>query len=413
MARTLTDIIPPSKRRTLEDMPAHEELSTEEKMSYRVPTPPRPRKSFPWGTAFIALLILAICVAALFIFSGTKIQVVPQKVTTNVTADLQATLAGGDLPFEIITVEKTVKKSVPAESTQTANDPASGTITIYNTQNVAQRLVKNTRFQSPEGLIFKIQDSVSIPAGSTATPGSVDAKVYAAEGGDKYNIGATKFTVPGLSGSAAFKAVTGESKAAMTGGFSGTRPSVSEATHSKEAEALKSALQNDLAADASKKVTDDFILLNGASTVTYEEIPDTGDTAGTVAIQEKGKLTAVVFPKQSLAKALATKVIGTYGGEAITLGGDTKISFTSTQDLSKLDSINQIPFSLAGQVAFEWVINPVEISGAVAGKTRDAAKTILNGLPQVDKAVITLRPFWLNTLPADPSKITVVQEKSL
>lgn len=43
------------------------------------------------------------------------------------------------------------KIEVDATGTKTVTTKASGNIIVYNEQTVAQRLIKNTRFQSPAG----------------------------------------------------------------------------------------------------------------------------------------------------------------------------------------------------------------------------------------------------------------------
>jgi hypothetical protein len=48
-----------------------------------------------------------------------------------------------------------------------------------------------------------------------------------------------------------------------------------------------------------------------------------------------------------------------------------------------------------------------KVAAAVAGKTRDSAQVALSGFPEVNKAVLVLRPFWATTFPQDPAKITV------
>ncbi len=53
-----------------------------------------------------------------------------------------------------------------------------------------------------------------------------------------------------------------------------------------------------------------------------------------------------------------------------------------------------------------------KIAGSVAGKSRDAAETILSGFPEVEKAILSLKPFWAGTMPEDPAEITVIVESS-
>src|SRR3990167_8540813 len=63
-------------------------------------------------------------------------------------------------------------------------------------------LTKNTRFEA-NGLIFRIQESATVPgytvaADGTVTAGTVAAKVFADTPGEEGNIAPAQFTVPGL-----------------------------------------------------------------------------------------------------------------------------------------------------------------------------------------------------------------------
>jgi hypothetical protein len=53
-------------------------------------------------------------------------------------------------------------------------------------------------------------------------------------------------------------------------------------------------------------------------------------------------------------------------------------------------------------------VDPTRVAGAVAGKSRAAAKSVLTGFPEVSHATLTLRPFWRGAFPTDPAQITVV-----
>ncbi len=416
MPRTLNDIIPPSRRRQMEAQqgmqPEAYTPPTESAPPSFNPPPTRPvmprrgGRRFPYGTALIALLVVAVSAGVLFAFSGAKVEITPTTNAAYVSGEFTATRASGDLPFEVVTVDKTAIKSVPAESTEEANDPAQGTITIYNAQTAPQELIKNTRFQTPQGLVFRIRESVVIPAGTENAPGSVTATVYADEGGERYNIGPSDFTVPGLEGSRAFDLVYAKSTTAMAGGFSGTRPSVSEATREAQAAGLEAALATELQTAMKEATPEGYILLPGASTVSYESLPDSAGQGNNVDVKMRGVMTAVVFPNEALAKAIAYQVVGTYSGQSVRL--------TTTENLALTPTISGAPgaaetygFSLSGNATIVWNVDEERIAGAVAGKSRESAQVLLSGFPEVDRALLVLRPFWSQTFPQDPEKITV------
>ncbi len=422
MHRDLNDIIPPSRRRALGieptapapqgpamDMrpaaPSAPPL-TEPPPVAVPPMKPAPRRKFrsggfPYGTALIALAVIGACGLVLYAFAGAKVTVTPVTNAATVSADFKATVGEGDLPFQIIMVEKVATVSVPAESTMTAADPASGKITITNRQTNTQALIKNTRFETPSGLIFRVRDSVSIPAG-----GSVSVTVYADEAGDKYNVGPTTFTIPGLKGSSAYTQVTAKSDEAMVGGFSGTRPSVAQATKDKQYGEIQGKLSQDLQKELMEKVPEGYVLVPGASFTEFTPQNDAAGASGTVTLSQKGKVTSVVLPGEALARAIAFKSVGTYAGQPVMLADVSGLVLKPAQASIAPDA-TEFAFNLTGATTIRWQVDPAKIAAAVAGNSRESAEIALKSFPEVDRATLVLRPFWATQFPGDPAKIKV------
>ena len=130
-------------------------------------------------------------------------------------------------------------------------------------------------------------------------------------------------------------------------------------------------------------------------------------TAGTVDIKEQGTITATVFPSAALAKAIAQSVPGLdYQGAPLVLQDAKGLQLSSTSSLPDSQA-SSFSFTLVGTASLVYTIDPTHIAAVVAGKTRSAAKVALTNYPEVKQALIVLRPFWRQTLPEDPSAITV------
>lgn len=366
----------------------------------------RRRRGFPMGAALIALGVVALSAGALFFFSGAEVAVTATENRTSVAGDFIATSVEGELPFEIVTVEKTAAATIPSEGTETVNQSAQGTITIENRQDAPQQLIKNTRFETPEGLIFRIRDSVTVPAATGGTPGRVDVTAYADATGESYNIGATTFTLPGLTGTSLFSLVTARSSEPMKGGFSGPRPVVRQATRDAKATEIRTTLAADIEKEIAAAIPAGYTLVPGSHTVTYEPQPDMPGAGNTVEIAEKAIATVVVFPAEALAKAIAYQVVGIYGGQPVTLTDTAGLTLTPVGDLPT-PGTTEFAFSLAGNTTILWQVDTEKIASAVAGKSRSGAETALAGFPEVERAALVLRPFWKMSFPDDPTKITV------
>lgn len=398
--RTLDDIIPPSRRK---------ETGSLNTVAGREPSrgPERPPR-FPYTTLIAALLVIAASVGALFYFSNAEVDVTPSSVSAAVQGSFTSNQSTGALPYEIITAQKIASQSVKSSGTKTANDSASGTLTIYNTQSKSQTLIANTRFATAAGLIFRIRTAVTIPAGSTAKPGSISAKVFADKPGDTYNVGPTSFTIPGFAGTPQATQVYARSTASMTGGASGNMPVVDAATEKQAQEALSAALEPDLRTSLKTQIPAGYVLLPGAMTTSYEALaPAPSETTGQVEVREQGTITAIVFPNAALAEAIAASVGGLgYQGEPLTLASTDSLTLTPTNGMPVPDAPS-FSFTLSGTASLIYTVDPTRIAAAVSGKTRTAAEVALTNYPEVKRAIIVLRPFWRQTFPQDPASISV------
>jgi len=125
----------------------------------------------------------------------------------------------GELEYSLITHTTEASDTITATGRETVEEKASGRIIVYNNHSSAtQRLIKNTRFESPEGLIFRINESVEIPGMTKSTdgeivPGVISAEVFADGTGEQYNIDASQFTIPGLKGTDQYEDMYAESTA--------------------------------------------------------------------------------------------------------------------------------------------------------------------------------------------------------
>lgn len=403
--RKLDDIIPPSRRRE-----ALEQQSMQPAMGApREPLRLSPRPSrFPYATLGGILLVILVSVGALFYFSSAQVEVTPNSVSTAVQSSFTADRSSGTLPFEVLTAKKVATQSVQGNGTKTVTASASGTLTVYNTQSKAQKLVANTRFATTAGLIFRTHVSITVPAGSASKPGSVDAKVFADQAGDTYNVGPSSFTLPGLAGSPLATEVYARSTSPMTGGASGTIPVVDSATESTATKALTAALGPDLLKSIQSQVPAGYVLLPGAASTSFVELtPAPSSSTGMVDVKEEGTVTAVVFPSSALAGAIASSVSGLgYQGEPLTLTSYGSLTLSPVAGVPD-PSATTFAFSLSGTAGLTYTVDSSRISAAVAGKTRSAAEVALTNYPEVKRAILILRPFWRQSFPEDPTSIKV------
>ncbi|MBI3634254.1 MAG: hypothetical protein HY228_01395 [Candidatus Yonathbacteria bacterium] len=183
---------------------------------------------------FIIVSILGLGFFVANYFSFVTISVVPFIQKTHIenefTAVNESGAEEGALVFQFMSFTEDESRDVSATIERNIQKKAGGKVIIYNSyNNQSQRLIKNTRLESSDKKIFRIDGSVVVPGtkvvgGKVIESGSVEALVYADAPGEEYNIGLADFTIPGFKGDPRYTKFTARSKkdSPITGGFSGT-----------------------------------------------------------------------------------------------------------------------------------------------------------------------------------------------
>lgn len=118
-----------------------------------------------------------------------------------------------DLKGELITINLKEEKFFSPKASLEVEGIAKGEVEIINNSNQNQTLIRTTRLLSQEGVLFRLDHQVFVPAKSR-----VKAKVYADKPGKESEIGPTKFIIPGLSATLQ-KLIYAESYEKMKGGI--------------------------------------------------------------------------------------------------------------------------------------------------------------------------------------------------
>ncbi len=390
------------------------------------PSPRRNRTKLYITIAAVVLVVVGFFYLLSGIFASTTLTVHPKHESVPVDGSFVATKADipGQLRFETVSFDVTAEKQVPATETTQAEDRASGKITIYNnySDNASQRLIKNTRFETSDGKIFRIHDSIEVPGrvkqpDGSMTPGSVEVTVYADQPGDAYNIGATDFTIPGFKGTARYDAFSAKSSGPMTGGFVGTKHTISDATLATVTQELQDQLKTELPAKAlgASTTASTSLSFKNATFVSYESLPIENRDANTVLVQVKGTLHSVVFDRAHFAQYLASETIAGYDGNLIELLNPDDLDVSIDQmDASATDQLpwndETVHVKVKGMAQFKWILDETQLKKDLAGREKRALPTILSGYPSIAKAEVVIRPFWKTSFPNKPGDIKIVEK---
>ncbi len=426
----IQDMVPPNGGRSIRNVPIPnsrkesprivKEVSIQRpKSSFKMPKMGGGNKLWWWLGGAVGILIVALVVMSFM--SGARIEVVPKLIKANMGAVLSGykadAMAEGEtatgLPFQVVTVSKDGGKTVKANGEEQVQRKASGTIIIYNNYNTAtQRLIKNTRFESPEGLIYRIGDSVVVPGTRTVdgkkVAGSVEAIVYADDVGEKYNIGLTDFTVPGFKGDPRFKDMYARSKTPMSGGFVGMMKKVADEDRMVAENEIEASLRADLVKSIQSQIPPTMVMLSGLEKVVFTPKEQSDPSGNSVKLNMAGTMTAVISDRDTVSNFLASQATELNGIPATLSNADSAVF--ALKDGSKFDPSRDetVQFNVKGDLVFVGKVINEDLITALSGKPKTSLQQIKDSFPGIEAMKVSLVPPWSTKLPIDASDFKII-----
>ncbi|MDO8521200.1 MAG: hypothetical protein Q7S52_03730 [bacterium] len=377
------------------------------------------RTWLPWlfGVVFLAVLGFF----ALDFFGGATVTILPKHELASLNhkftaVKLRDAEEGGKLSYAVMIETASSSLEVPATGEKTVTAKASGRIVVYNAQTVAQRLIKNTRFQAPSGKIYRISDSITIPKGTLANgavkPGSLEVTVYADEAGPAYNSPPVDFTVPGLKNSTIYEKVYARSKGPIVGGASGTVKTVSDQDLKKAGDDLRIQLETKLRAKSRGNLAGSQIAYDKGIVVALGEpklLSIAASAENKAVVSAEGTIFAVTFQRADLAAAIVTELIPGGEGEGVEVKNLETLEFSmGEQKGDVLLAGNKLDITLKGTPELSWTIDENTVKTAMLGLPKGRFNEVLSQHASVERAKAAIRPMWKRSFPDNPEKISIV-----
>lgn len=373
------------------------------------------RKTFVFGTT-IALLIAGFIVGMMTVFASATIDITPK--TQNIDVDTKIIGVMGEattsaVRYEVIKLSDSKTASVPANGEEAVELKASGKIVIYNNFSTEpQRLIVRTRFESADGLIFRIPESIIVPGktikGGVETPGSIETTVFADEAGDKYNIKKSDFTIPGFkTDEARFKNFYARSSTNMTGGFVGKMKKVAEADKQTALQSIDTEAQANLQKNLESKIPEGLTLLPGSIIYKSVELPQK-DENSSVTLGKEVTAYALMLNKQDLSDKIVNEYIASssdWDNIKSTIKDFSLLKIVNMPD--SLETNDKINLQIKGLVKVSADIDASVISQKLLGAPKGDAAKLMDEFAGISSITATIRPIWKQSFPKNPSKIYV------
>jgi hypothetical protein len=360
----------------------------------------------------MSILIISPHKKITYIFAGLTLIILVLALIGLIRQSYQATILiypkhhRTELNFSETFEAKILEEIVEAEETfapktlVSMEDFATGEVFIINNSNQNKKIIATTRLLSPDNLLFRLTETVVIPAHQ-----KVKAKVRADKPGQEYEIGPTKFTIPALS-SILQTQIYAESKEPMTGGLKKigivTQSDLDEAMAS-----LKNKLKEQAIENLEKKIKDPNLKIAVRTDILENE-------SDAKANEEKEKFTV----------KMRLKVVAALINENELLQKTNQKLLTQIQTDQKLASIDQSTFryrlksydneeqkaTLEMYIAGEVIMsegNDLLSKTHFINKSKEEIKNYLQNIEDIEKFKIIFSPFFVKRAPEDEKRIVI------
>ncbi|MDD3170313.1 MAG: hypothetical protein WC410_01900 [Candidatus Paceibacterota bacterium] len=378
------------------------------------------KKRIKFSLKWIGGIVLVLLLAAFFVEGRSEVTIYPKTNEIGGEETVTASLQQGALdeenkiiPAIVFSNILEVSDSYSATGKTDKDKKAKAVIRVFNKYKPEKSLtlIKGTRFLSVPGeLIYRAIGAFTIPQAKTIdgkfTPGYVDVEVEADEAGENYNLSSATFSVPGLSGTEYYSSIWAETINPIEGGFKAEVSVVLE----KDIENAQAAFREKFLAQGKEELKNSM----PANYIFFEEkfvsevsnmtlSAKKGEEVASFSVSGKIRTETEVFRKEDL-ETLLTDSIKNLTSETKKLVPGS-LSYEIIEKKSKGEDGLELKVSFAAKTY--WLPEDAFLLQNILGKNKDYAISLLEGLPEVERAEIKLVPFWKTSNPSNKDKVEV------
>lgn len=362
------------------------------------------------AVGFVAVTLLLLVTVLYLSISRATIHVVPKARAVDVTVPVEVVpnpVQEGEMTG--IVAEQTFTKAqtfaLQSEGGTPVEQKAGGTVTLINKTGSAQPLVATTRLLSEEGVLFRIDDFVTVPAN-----GQIDVVAHADAPGLSGEVAPTQFIIPGLPTSLQDD-IYAVSVDAMVGGVQYihilTEQDLNDAVGSLT-DAIILEAKESLATGVDRNVFPSEVVVTDVLERKSDTQPGTETGAFTVSLTVR--VAAVYYDPTLLAAYLNDRLLDQLpSGYAMyrTDAGAMQITVSAVDVGRGTASLDAYLGGVATIAESADVFN----KDRFVGRSAQEVVTLLSVSDAVESASVTFTPFWLTRVPTLKDHISIdIQE---
>ena len=360
----------------------------------------------PWyeRLATVFLIAAGVIAAAAFAISLARVHIVITPRVEHLAQDFELTLVGSgsvsdhQVQGRLVRVDGTAEAPiVPTQAVVSASGAPRITVTLVNTQAVAQPLIAKTRLLSPEGVQYRMVHAAVVPANGHRDGVEVvyDTAFHQPPSADMSTEIARKYTIPGLSAWLQTRVW-----ATSAGSMQPSKEGIAELPHVSMGEA---EVRRVASADADARVV--ALTKDGEEAITLDSNLVVTPTATTIrAVATK---TALIVDRGAVT-ARARDVLA----QSVTAGGRELVRVS--EGSPTVHVVSQDPVTGRATVAVHVEGDVILRRGAqtfeprrIAGFTAGGVQTYIRSIPGVQNVEVSLWPFWVQRVPSNLRSVDV------
>jgi len=368
------------------------------------------------GALVLAVLLLG---AAVYLTAGrAAVAITPQSREVNLQLTVQASdafasvdAAFSKIPGQLFEVSKSASAEAAATGQREVASKARVQITVANEySSTPQTLVATTRFATPDGLVFRTLQTVTVP-GSTVkegkpVAGTVTVEAIADKAGEQYNVPAGKwsivaFTERGDTERAA--KIYGTSADAASGGASGPSKVVTQEDYDKA--------RSEAVGNVTRQIKDAFAAQQTGLRILDEAEPVLGevtataradDAADKTVVTAQGTLRTVAFRPADLETLIRDAVLSRE--RLVVVPDQLTLTFG---DVSFKDDTGVLSFSVSVKGPGYAPVDADAIRADIRGRNAAQVQDYFRDREGIHSAMVSLSPFWVRSIPDKNDRIDI------
>ena len=299
-------------------------------------------------------------------------------------------------------ISKTAEFNSP--KTSTLSDRASSEVTIINNYTKDQILIATTRLLSPDNKLFRIVESVTIPAGEQV---KILAKADAE--GDEYLIEPTKFIIPGLWDGLQDK-IYAESTETMKYQEEKNSLITNEIIDNALVSLRNQIIEQAMAEFEAHSISDEYVNQDAliAKEVRQNISAEAGDNIESFTVELELMIQTITYDEQKLLSKIENDI------NTLSEQNQGLINFSNDNIIVSIEEKEENTDGIIGDIKGKYKIrlaNPNINLEQLKGKTIEQGVGYLNNLSGVESASIKLTPFWLKNIPTLDNHIKIILNK--